>query len=344
MSIFTRGRTVVVGVVVVPILVAILMQQWYQWSSLSTTMENGPSRSTIQSQQQQPPPLDYGNGSMFDKISHRYDLINRVLAIGMDLSWRQRMVETIRQSPLLNQNEDGSTTTTTKNANKTATRYILDVATGTADVALLLAQAIPNVHIVGVDPSQNMLHVGRTKIVQNGWTENNIQLYVHDAQNDFSILQQQQEQQQQPTTNVSTETTMSVSMFQYDAATMAFGIRNVPDREMALCQIHRVLKTDAQLCILEFSEPGSDAGWLGAMARLFIRYVVPLLGGVLSGQPREYWHLQNSIQAFPSPKEFGKLLESLDCDDGVYRLEELVQMNFGSVQLYVATVLRERTT
>jgi len=127
----------------------------------------------------------------------------------------------------------------------------------------------------------------------------------------------------------------------FDAATMSFGIRNVPDRETALCQIHKVLREGARFCVLEFSEPAPDTGFLGAVARQFIRYVVPVLGGILSGKPREYWHLQNSIQDFPSPKEFGELLEHLDCADGAFRLDELIQLNYGSVQLYVSTALRQ---
>ena len=91
------------------------------------------------------------------------------------------------------------------------------------------------------------------------------------------------------------------------------------------------------LCTLSIT-----VGLLGALARLFIRYVVPVVGGVLSGKPREYLHLQNSIKDFPSPPEFGKLLENLSCGEsgnGHFDVDEIVQMNFGSVQLYVATAV-----
>lgn len=248
------------------------------------------------------PLSDHGSGSMFDIIATRYDMINRVLAVGMDMGWRLEMVKRIKSSVETIENP-----------------LLLDVATGTADVALLLAKEIPSATVLGLDPSNNMLEIGRGKIQERG-QGSQVRLELADAM-DFSKMESST----------------------YDAATMAFGIRNVPDREKALCQIHRVLKPNSRFCILEFSEPGEDAGVMGAGARVFIRYVVPFLGGILSGAPREYWHLQNSIKDFPAPKEFGKLLEQVKCDErsteGAFRLDELVQLNFGSVQLYVTTSL-----
>jgi demethylmenaquinone methyltransferase/2-methoxy-6-polyprenyl-1,4-benzoquinol methylase len=251
------------------------------------------------------PLSDHGSGSMFDLIANRYDMINRVLAVGMDMGWRLEMVKRIQSS-----------------VDTIESPLLLDVATGTADVALLLAKEIPSATVLGLDPSNNMLEIGRGKIQQRGQGAQ-VRLELADAM-DFS----------------------SMKSYTYDAATMAFGIRNVPDREKALCQIHRVLKPYSRFCILEFSEPDESAGVMGAGARIFIRYVVPFLGGILSGAPREYWHLQNSIKDFPSPKEFGKLLEQVKCDEssteGAFRLDELVQLNFGSVQLYVTTSLPSR--
>lgn len=131
----------------------------------------------------------------------------------------------------------------------------------------------------------------------------------------------------------------------YDAATMSFGIRNVPDKAAALCDIHRVLKPDdSMFCILEFSEPDDSAGVLGYFAKLFIRHIVPILGGIVSGKPREYLHLQNSIKDFPTPPEFVKLMEGLKCGEtgtGRFRVNEVKQMNFGSVQLYEMTPIED---
>jgi demethylmenaquinone methyltransferase/2-methoxy-6-polyprenyl-1,4-benzoquinol methylase len=247
------------------------------------------------------PPSDFGSGSMFDLIASRYDMINRVLAVGMDQGWRLEMVKRIKSS-----------------VDTIESPRLLDIATGTADVALLLAKEIPSSTVLGCDPSNNMLEIGRDKIQKRG-QGSQVRLELADAM-EFA--------------NIDSTT--------YDAATMAFGIRNVPDREKALCQIHRVLKPNSRFCILEFSEPDESAGIMGAGARIFIRYVVPFVGGILSGAPREYWHLQNSIKFFPSPKEFVELLEQVKCNedgDGAFRVDELVQLNFGSVQLYVTTAL-----
>jgi demethylmenaquinone methyltransferase / 2-methoxy-6-polyprenyl-1,4-benzoquinol methylase len=254
------------------------------------------------------PPSDYGTGTMFDSIAPRYDMINRVLALGMDIGWRKRMVAAVKDSlqrQLRDFDELGGPPV-----------KILDLATGTADVAILLAQEVPTAEVIGVDPSANMLKIGRDK-VQKSQLSSHVTLQQHDAQNLAALTESS-----------------------FDGATMAFGIRNVPNRPDALCQIHKVLKPDARFCILEFSEPDGSAGVLGRVATVFIRHVIPVVGGILSGAPREYWHLQNSIKDFPSPAEFATLLESLQCVEsgGDFHLEELVQMNFGSVQLYVTRV------
>ena len=234
---------------------------------------------------------------------------------------------------------------------------ILDLATGTADVAILLANEAQladgadvttsrstSTTVLGVDPSQNMISVGRDKVKARG-LEEVVTLQIGDARK-LSDLKDDY----------------------YDAATMAFGIRNVPEKDEALCEIWRVLKktntssdsddrssstsSGSKLAILEFSEPGPDTGILGALARLFIRHVVPVMGAALSGAPKEYLHLQNSIKEFPIPAEFKALMEGLLCSaggkededamTGAFRVHEVRQMNFGSVQLYLATPYIQR--
>ena len=225
-----------------------------------------------------PPPANFGSGSMFDRIATRYDFINRALALNMDTAWRVEMVKAVTSDGKLFAQES----------------KILDLATGTADVAILLANAAREAaaapatatassatHVLGVDPSQNMLSVGRDKIKERG-LEDIVTLDIGDARNLVGL----------PTND-------------FDAATMSFGIRNVPEKDKALCEIWRVMKKDgrSKLGILEFSEPGPEAGILGSVARLFIRTVVPVLGAALSGAPKEYLHLQNSIQEFPPTRE-----------------------------------------
>jgi demethylmenaquinone methyltransferase/2-methoxy-6-polyprenyl-1,4-benzoquinol methylase len=253
-----------------------------------------------------PPPTDFGTGQMFDKISSRYDMINRVLALRMDMSWRQQMTKRIRDM-LVEQGQD------------TAELMLVDMATGTADVAIQLATEFPSsrVTILGLDPSENMLAVGRQK-VSDRRLDSRITLEHADAR-DLSRY----------------------PSHTYHAATMAFGIRNVPagSRTKALCEIHRLLKADRGILgILEFSEPDPDAhGVLGIVAQYFIRYVVPVVGGILSGNLKEYMHLQNSIKEFPTPDEFNNLLSTLDgeCPSGRFVMNDVEHLNFGSVQLYV---------
>jgi len=208
-------------------------------------------------------------------------------------------------------------------------KNILDLATGTADVAILLGQEMTkaiekkglenSVEIIGVDPSQNMIGVGREKLAER-MLDQFISLEIGDSR-DLSKFG---------------EST-------FDGITMAFGIRNVPadERSVALCEMHRVLKKEVgKLAILEFSEPGPEYGVLGYVARFFIRHIVPSLGALLSGAPKEYIHLQNSIDAFPNWEEFVQLVEGVSCRGGggsTFRVDKVTQMNFGSVQLYVAT-------
>lgn len=265
----------------------------------------------------QKPPSDHGKGTMFDLIATRYDFINRALALNLDIGWRKVMIKEVTSNGEIFNKADG----------ETETIMVLDLATGTADVAILFAKEYHktnsrqsskrDLQILGVDPSQNMINVGRDKVSKDNLGED-ITLDLGDAR-DLKDLQSDY----------------------FHAATMSFGIRNVPEKEQALCEIHRVLKKEsdkskgAKFGILEFSEPGHDAGIMGAGARLFIRHVVPVLGALLSGAPREYMHLQNSIKDFPAPKDFVAMMEGLSCGDsgtGAFRVDNLIQMNFGSVQ------------
>ena len=271
------------------------------------------------------PPADYGKGSMFDLIATRYDFINRALALNLDMSWRRRLVEEVV----------GPSGELFRRGDKVR---LLDLATGTADVAILLGKAAEKHNsgvVLGVDPSQNMLNVGIAKVEEESLSSV-VSLELGDARK-LDALDDNT----------------------FDAATMSFGIRNVPQKAQALCEINRVLKkksrAQSKLAIMEFSEPGEDSGIMGAGARLFIRHVVPAMGAMLSGHPREYMHLQKSINEFPSPKEFVAMMEGLKCPvtgtDGVeteidtygsFRVEDTINLNFGSVQIFVATPILRR--
>jgi demethylmenaquinone methyltransferase/2-methoxy-6-polyprenyl-1,4-benzoquinol methylase len=291
------------------------------------------------------PGLDFGTGTMFDKIATRYDTINRVLAMNMDIGWRRQMTKRIQEILMATATDnDNDIDIDNNNGNDEQQRTpwrILDVATGTADVALQLIADLAPSHpttVLGLDPSENMLAVGRSKIATQN-LQSKIVLETADARD----LQHYHE----TTTNIAQR---------FDAATIAFGIRNVvPHRSRALCEIHKLLKPNkGVLAILEFSDPTYERdGILGAAAGVFIRNVVPVVGGLLSGGARkEYLHLQNSIKEFPAPDDFKQQLQDLECplreedgddysgeDDmlvvGHYDVENVVHMNFGSVQLYI---------
>jgi demethylmenaquinone methyltransferase/2-methoxy-6-polyprenyl-1,4-benzoquinol methylase len=228
-----------------------------------------------------------GSGEMFDAIAPRYDLLNRLLSFGIDQRWRRELVRQLKLPP---------------NAR------VLDHATGTADLALLIARSGPGIHVLGVDPSNEMLRIGRTKVSAEH-LEDRIELRHGDAQ-DLSDLG-----------------TASV-----DAVSIAFGIRNVADRGRALAEFARVTRPGGRIAILELSEPRT--GLLGPLARWHVHSVVPWLGALLSGA-NEYRYLQRSIEGFPPPEEFARLMEA----SGI-RVERITPLSFGVCHLYVGVPAR----
>jgi demethylmenaquinone methyltransferase/2-methoxy-6-polyprenyl-1,4-benzoquinol methylase len=224
-----------------------------------------------------------GSGEMFDAIAARYDLLNRVISLGVDQRWRRRMVEAIEARP---------------------GHRVLDLATGTADVAIQVAKKHPDTTIVGLDPSAKMLEVGRDKIAA-GSLATRVSLELGDAQ-------------QLPFEDAS-----------FDASVMAFGIRNVPDRGAALREMARVVRPGGRVVILELNEPRS--GILGPLARFHVHTIVPLVGAALSGS-KEYSYLQASIAAFPSPEDFAAQMAESGLE--VLRVEP---QTFGVACLFVAT-------
>ena len=229
---------------------------------------------------------DLGTGAMFDGIARRYDLLNRVMSLGLDLRWRRALVDALLAGA------DGG--------------EILDVATGTADVALALAAADPRVTVTGLDPSAGMLEIARRKVAEAG-----LQDRIHLDQGDGQAL--------------------PYDDHRFAAACVSFGIRNFPDRRQGLRELARVTRPGGVVAVLELAEP-REAGLLGGAARLHVRHVVPRLGALLSGS-REYRYLQRSIAAFPPAAEFTAMmaeagLQAISADP----------MTFGAVVLFVGRV------
>ncbi|RMG20453.1 MAG: bifunctional demethylmenaquinone methyltransferase/2-methoxy-6-polyprenyl-1,4-benzoquinol methylase UbiE [Deltaproteobacteria bacterium] len=228
-----------------------------------------------------------GSGEMFDAIAHRYDLVNRILSFGVDLRWRK---ETVRALALR------------------AGDRVLDLATGTGDLAIAIARRHPDVTVVGVDPSRRMLEVAEQKVRRRALA-GRIALRLGDAQ------------------------ALPFGDDYFDATTIAFGIRNVPDRRRALEEMRRVTRPGGRITILELNEP--EGRWMGPLARLYIHRLVPWIGSAFSGNG-EYRYLQRSIAAFPSPADFALVMRSA----GLTQVEPR-PLTFGVCTLFIARVPEE---
>lgn len=228
----------------------------------------------------------FGSGKMFDKFAGYYDIGNRFMSLGQDQSWRFGLLA---------------------EAGIAESDNVLDLATGSADVAIAASTSFKAKTVVGLDPSVEMLRVGKSKVESLGLQ--NIELVEGDAQ--------------------------SMPEFEdgrFDKITMSFGIRNVPDRLKALKEMRRVIaeKESSRLAIMEFSAPPVGT-ILGKMARLFVRHVVPLIGGLITSATDEYRYLEESIFQFPSPTEFQGLIESAG-----FEMVKTVSYAAGVVNVYIA--------
>ncbi len=204
-----------------------------------------------------------GSGQMFDQIAGRYDLLNRILSMGMDRGWRRDLVCALAP-------EDGD---------------VLDVATGTADVALSVAKKYQHARVVGLDPSGGMLEVGRHKVEAANLSDR-VELMQGDAQ------------------------AMPFDDDRFAASCIAFGIRNVPDRRLGLAEMVRCTRPGGVIAVLELGEPRQ--GLLAPFARFHVHHVVPRLGALLSGA-QEYRYLQTSVAAFPPSDSFAQMMHEAGC-------------------------------
>ena len=206
----------------------------------------------------------FGSGKMFDKFAAYYDIGNRFMSLGQDQRWRVALLEEagVRESD-----------------------YLLDLATGSADVAIAARSKFGCKSIVGLDPSVEMLKVGRSKADALGM--NDIELVEGDAQ-DMPLFENGR----------------------FTKITMSFGIRNVPDRLKALKEMRRVIASEetSRLAIMEFSAPAENS-LIGKAAQLFVRHIVPIIGGLITSATEEYRYLEESIFKFPQPSEFTSLIE-----------------------------------
>jgi demethylmenaquinone methyltransferase/2-methoxy-6-polyprenyl-1,4-benzoquinol methylase len=213
---------------------------------------------------------------MFGAIAHRYDLANHLLSCGADFYWRRRAAEII-----LNWRPQN----------------IVDLATGTGDLALTLGKKMPRAEIVGVDFSERMLELARAKGLDRTVLADAMSLPFGDES--------------------------------FDCVTIAFGLRNLPDYEAALREMHRVLQRNGHLLVLEFSLPQMSI--LRATYRLYLHHCLPWIGAVVTGKRAAYQYLGESIEQFPESEAMLRLLAQTGFVQG--RAEPL---SSGIVTIYTA--------
>lgn len=202
----------------------------------------------------------------FDVIAHRYDRLNRILSFGIDSGWRRRALRLLVQD-------------------QPPPERVLDVATGTADFAILAARRLPRARITGIDLSAGMLATGRAKIERAKLCDR-IDLVHGDCLE------------------------LPFADGSFDAVTVAFGVRNFENIAAGLAEMRRVLAPGGRVVILELSQP--ERMPMRALFRLYLRGVMPLLGRLFSGHVQEYRYLPASIEQVPQ----GQVMLDLLCAAG----------------------------
>lgn len=219
---------------------------------------------------------------MFDSISSKYDLANKIISMGIDRNWRQKLVKIVAKKPGAD---------------------VLDLATGTGDVIVDLLRIAKPHHIVGIDPAEGMLEIARMKI--KGEIS---ELRAGDAQN------------------------LKLDDNSFDFATIAFGIRNIPNPQKALKEMYRVLKPGGEALVLEFSLPENRL--IRSAFLFYLRNILPKLGAMVTGELSAYLYLDKTIESFPYGKEFAKLLADAGFSHVAYH-----KLTFGIATIYQAKKL-----
>ena len=220
---------------------------------------------------------------MFDAIASRYDLLNHVLSAGLDRRWRARAIADLELPP-------GA--------------RLLDLCTGTGDLAVAAVSADRTASVVGVDFAGQMLRLAREKVGALRLA-GSIRLVRGDA------------------------TRIPLADASCDAATVGFGIRNVVEPARALEEIARVLRPGGRLAILEFGQPRIPG--VRAMYAWYFRYLLPLIGRTVSKHQSAYSYLPASVGTFPSPPEFCRVIGATG-----FSQVHAVPLTFGIVYLYIA--------
>lgn len=219
---------------------------------------------------------------MFDNIAPKYDLLNHTLSMSIDRVWRRRVVGEVRRA------KPGR---------------ILDVATGTGDLAIAMARRIRDVQVLGVDLSEQMLAVARRKIEARG-LDGRIVLDRGDAER------------------------LAVADASVDVATVAFGVRNFGDLGAGLRELARTIKPGGKVVILEFSRPRNRV--FRALYEFYSYKILPRIGGLVSRDKRAYEYLPASAGEFPAPEEFMAMMARAG-----FRNCRARSQSFGIAQIYI---------
>ena len=221
--------------------------------------------------------------AMFDRISPKYDALNHLLSLNIDKVWRRKTAKTVTKSH---------------------PNTLLDLATGTGDLAIALAKCNPQTHIIGLDISEKMLDIGKAKIAQRK-LENQIELSLGNA------------------------ATVPFEDNHFDAVTVAFGVRNFENLGKGISEIQRVLKPAGKVFILEFSMP--ERWPVKQLYRFYFKRILPRIGRHLSKEPDAYTYLPESVERFPKPDDFMQLLSEKGLENCTKRT-----LSFGIATLYTA--------
>jgi demethylmenaquinone methyltransferase/2-methoxy-6-polyprenyl-1,4-benzoquinol methylase len=220
---------------------------------------------------------------IFATVTGKYDLLNRLLSLRRDVAWRKAAVRRMTFP---------------------GGKPLLDVATGTADLALDAARRHPGLRVAGLDFSAEMLEVGREKVAGSGLGDR-VALLRGDAMR------------------------LPFPDSSFDTVSVAFGVRNMPDRMAALREMARVTAPGGTLLVLEMTAPRLPVfRWV---YRVYLTMILPRLASLISGNPAAYVYLGESIMAFPSPEEFAAMMERA----GLERVEKH-PLTLGVTWLHVA--------
>ena len=216
--------------------------------------------------------------NLFDKVARRYDSLNTFFSMGMDRLWRRRLAKSISGS-----------------------KTVLDIATGTGEVAIETVDVLPEASVFGVDPSSEMLLLARKKIVSRGLSER------------ISLARSRAEE-------------LPFKDGFFDAVTIAFGIRNTVDPALSLSEMRRVLRPGGKAAVLEFAIPRQKL--FAPLYLFYFKNILPLVGS-LFGTKSEYKYLSDSTSAFPQREKFLDLMK----ESGLTP-EKSIEMMLGIVILY----------